>query len=85
MGKAFWIRRFFFVWGLAFVVIAMAQVLKGRELMFAVAEGARWGLLASMVFVTARVWQSRRKQHCAICRDTPEMHETGDSRTRQQG
>ena len=62
MGKAFWIRRFFFVWGLAFVVIAMGQVLKGRELMFAVTEGARWGLLASMVFVTARVWQSRRKQ-----------------------
>lgn len=84
MGKAFWIHRFFFVWGLALVVIAMAQVLKGRELMFAVAEGARWGLLASIVFVAARVWQSRRKQHCAICRDTSEMRATEDLRSRRR-
>lgn len=81
MGKAFWIRRFFVVWGLALVVIALAQILKGRELIFAVAEGGRWGLLAAMVFVTARVWQSRRKQHCVICRDTPEMRATGDPKS----
>lgn len=77
MGKAFWVRRFFVVWGLALVVIALAQIVKGHEVSVAVAEGGRWGLLSATVFVTARMWQSRRKQHCAICRDTPEMRRTG--------
>lgn len=79
MGKAFWIRRFLVVWGLAFVVVALSQILKGREPIYAVTEGGRWGLLSAAVFVTARVWQSRRKQHCAICRDTPEMRARSDS------
>jgi len=74
MGWAFWIKRFFIVLFGAFVVIAAAQFfLRGHDLAYAVAQGAIWGLIAAAVFTVARFFQSRRGQHCAICKDTPEM------------
>jgi hypothetical protein len=73
MGTAFWIRRFFHVLVLAGVVIALAQWVKGHPLQFAATEGLIWGSISASVFTVARIYQSRRKQHCAICKDTREM------------
>lgn len=73
MGTAFWIRRFLRVLVLAGVVIAIAQWVKGHPLQVAAAEGLIWGAISASVFTVARIYQSRRKQHCAICKDTPEM------------
>lgn len=73
MGAAFWIRRFFTVLVLASVIIAAAQWAKGHTVEYAVTQGAIWGSLTAAVFTVARIFQSRRKQHCAICKDTPEM------------
>ena len=74
MGKAFWIRRSLSVFALAFLVIAAAQFLKGHKLAYAATQAALWSLVASTVFTASRIYQSRRGQHCALCRDTPEMH-----------
>ena len=76
MGTTFWIRRFFTVLVLAGVIIALAQWMKGHTLQYASAQGAIWGFIAAVVFTGARIYQSRRKQHCAICKDTPEMAES---------
>lgn len=73
MGAAFWIKRFLTVLVGAFIVIAAAQLLKGREVAYSILQGAIWGLLTAAVFTGARYWQSSRGQHCAICKDTPEM------------
>ena len=73
MGAAFWIRRFFMVLVLAGLIVALAQWVKGHSLQYAITQGAIWGSVSAAVFVAARIYQSRRKQHCAICRDTPEM------------
>lgn len=73
MGAAFWIRRFFMVLVLAGLIVALAQWAKGHSLQYAITQGAIWGSVSAAVFVAARIYQSRRKQHCAICRDTPEM------------
>ena len=73
MGAAFWIRRFFMVLVLAGLIVALAQWAKGHSLQYATTQGAIWGSVSAAVFVAARIYQSRRKQHCAICRDTPEM------------
>lgn len=76
MGTAFWVRRYFFVWGSSLLIIAGAHLVRGRGISYAISEGALWGLITATVFVGARIWQSRRKQHCAICRDTPEMRQS---------
>jgi hypothetical protein len=80
MGTKFWIKRFFMVLLAAFVLISAAQMLKGHEFGYSAAQGAVWGIVAASVFTIARVFQSRRGQHCAICKDTPEMQQVrGDA------
>lgn len=73
MGAAFWIRRFFTVLIIAFAVICAAQLLKGRDLADAVTQAAIWSVFSAAVFTAARIVQSRRGQHCVVCKDTPEM------------
>jgi len=73
MGTAFWIRRFFTVLVLAGVIIAVAQWARGHTLLYASTQGVIWGCVSAVVFTVARIFQSKRKQHCAICKDTPEM------------
>jgi hypothetical protein len=78
MGAAFWIRRFILVWTAAFVLIAGAQALKGH-LAYALTQGLLWATISAAVFIGGRLYQSRRGQHCAICRDTPEMRGEGEA------
>ena len=73
MGMAFWVRRFVTVLAGAFVVIAAVQLLKGHPAAHAASEGLLWATVSAAVFVGARIAQSRRGRHCALCRDTPEM------------
>ncbi|HEY5809003.1 MAG TPA: hypothetical protein VIT67_13590 [Povalibacter sp.] len=80
MGTAFWIKRFFTVLIIAFAVICAAQLLKGRDLADAVTQAVIWSVFSAAVFTAARIVQSRRGQHCAVCKDTPEMQQ-GDEKT----
>ena len=73
MSPTFWIKRFFVVLLGAFVIISLAQGLKGRPWLDAIREGAIWGPITAVIFTVARIIQARRGQHCAICKDTPEM------------
>lgn len=73
MGKGFWIKRFLLVLVAAFAVICAAQLLKGRALDYATTHAALWSVVTALVFTGARYFQARRGQHCAICKDTPEM------------
>jgi hypothetical protein len=77
LGAAFWVRRFILVWTAAFVLIAGAQALKGHDPAYALTQGLLWATISAGIFVVARLYQSRRGQHCAICRDTPEMRGEG--------
>jgi hypothetical protein len=77
MGATFWIRRFILVWTAAFVLIAGAQALKGHDLAYALTQGLLWGTISAVIFLSARLYRSRRGQHCAICQDTPEMRGEG--------
>jgi hypothetical protein len=73
VGTAFWIRRFFTVLLIVGVIVALAQSAKGHTFQYAITQAAIWGFISSTVFTVARIYQSRRNQHCAICKDTREM------------
>lgn len=75
MTTGFWIKRFFTVLAIAFAIICAAQYAKSHDLAYAVTQGAIWSLLSAFVFTIARYFQARRGQHCAICRDTPQMQD----------
>lgn len=71
MGTTFWIRRALTVFALAAAVLFVVSLLKGRGVADAVAYSATWAALSTAVFVTGRLYQSRRGQACALCQDTP--------------
>jgi hypothetical protein len=71
MGTTFWIRRYVLVLVGTFVVIAGAQVLRGRALEASIIHGLIWSVVSASIFVGARIYQSRKGQHCAICNDIP--------------
>jgi hypothetical protein len=81
MGIVFWIKRFFTVLVGAFVVICAAQMLRGHDIRYSAVQGAIWAIVTASIFTIARLFQSRRGQHCAICKDTPEMQQaSGDGK-----
>lgn len=73
MGTAFWIRRFALVFAGAFVLIAASHLVRGRGIEHARLEATLWASLTAAVFTGARIVQSRRGRHCAVCRDTPDF------------
>jgi hypothetical protein len=75
MPLSFWIRRYVSVLVGAFVVIAAAQLLQGHAWQDALADAASWAAVSATVFTVARYLQARRGQHCALCRDTPELRQ----------
>ena len=75
MPLSFWIRRYVSVLVGAFVVIAAAQLLQGHAWQDALADAALWAAVSATVFTVARYLQARRGQHCALCRDTPELRQ----------
>ena len=79
MGSAFWIKRFLTVLVGAFAVTGLAQLLQGHAWSDSAGQGAIWGSIAAAVFTTSRFFQSRRGQHCAVCKDTPEMQQSRGS------
>ena len=81
MGTAFWIRRFLTVLVIAFAIICTAQFLKTDNIFYAVTQAAIWSVISAIIFTVARYFQSRRGQHCAICKDTPEMQQLSDRNT----
>jgi hypothetical protein len=65
------------VFVLAIAVIAGAQMLKGHIFGYSVSQGLLWSVITSIIFSAARIYQSRRGHHCAICHDTPETSPAG--------
>lgn len=78
MGAAFWIKRFLTVLAGASAIICAAQLIKGHDLTYSATQAAVWATIAAALFTTARIFQSRRGRHCAICKDTPEMRRSRD-------
>ncbi|MCF7686989.1 MAG: hypothetical protein K9M98_04060 [Cephaloticoccus sp.] len=87
MQPSFWIKRFFVVLLGIFAMLFVVGLVKGRSLERVVAESAIWAGVSTVIFISARIYHSRRGQHCALCRDTPELAEgsTNSSKTEQSG
>jgi hypothetical protein len=72
MGRTFWIKRFAAATALIFGALMLVELLKGHPPAAALTFSATWSVISGVVFTGARIYQSRRGRHCAICRDTPD-------------
>lgn len=65
MGVAFLIRRFALSLTLAFIAIALGQVLlRGRPLEVALPHALAWGILAASIYTGALLYRLRQNPHC---------------------
>lgn len=71
MGTSFWIRRAVTVFGMIAAVLFIVSLIKGRGLLGSLEFAAVWASLSTAVFIAARLYQSRRGQHCELCQDIP--------------
>ena len=85
MSIGFWIRRFVTVFGICCAILFGVRMLRGYTLEDSATYALLWGAITAVVFLSARIYQSRRKQHCAICQDTPEMRDGDAPFTRPAG
>lgn len=72
MGAGFWIRRFFSVYGFAFLALLASERFKGHGWERACAFSALWGGLSASLFIGTRLYHASKGARCAICRDMPE-------------
>ncbi|MEO8803646.1 MAG: hypothetical protein ABI304_00620 [Rudaea sp.] len=75
MSIGFWVKRFLTVLMGAFAIILVALLLKGHDVVYSATQAAMWSTLSALVFTTARFFQAKRGQHCAICMDTPQVQQ----------
>lgn len=72
VGPVFWVKQFFAVLIGAFVVIAAAQLLKGRAASHADVHGAVLSVITAGVFTGVNFWRRRRGQRCVSRSRSPE-------------
>lgn len=71
MGIALWIRRFLWVFCLAFGALLCVHLVRGHELNYALSDSFLWGIISANIFIFSRIYPSRQGQQCALCNDTP--------------
>jgi uncharacterized membrane protein len=67
MNKQLWARRFAIIFALAFVVIALAQILRGRTVEYALLHALGWSTISATIFVAAQAHRERKQERCAVC------------------
>jgi hypothetical protein len=72
VGYPFWIKRFFVATAAIFAALTAVELLKGHAPEAALTFALTWSVISGAIFTGARIYQSRRGRHCAMCRDTPE-------------
>lgn len=71
-SKQFWVRRFLWMTGIAFMILMAASLLRGRTVDRALSESFTWALVSAAVFTGWRYYQARKGVACALCEDTPD-------------
>jgi hypothetical protein len=61
------LRRFLLVLIGAFVIIALAHLLRGRGVSYAGTQAAIWSVITATVFLIADIYKARKGQQCAVC------------------
>jgi hypothetical protein len=72
MGARFWIKRCLAVALGAFLLLLLAERLKGHGWREALAFSAAWALISASIFIGTRLYHSSHGQACAMCKDMPE-------------
>lgn len=76
------VRKWMLQYSVAFPVILLllsgVQLLKGRDIEYALEFGVIWTIISITVFAVRRAYIFRRNIHCALCNDLPNAREKAE-------
>lgn len=73
MNTAFWLKRLTLVLIGTFVLLGVAQLLKGHAAPDAWLHAAIWAPITTGVYILAVLYHARRGRQCALCADTTQQ------------
>lgn len=69
MGLKFWLKRAVLIYLGLFVIFFVVEMIKQHTVAAGLEFSTTWALITTVVFISARLYQSRRGAHCAMCDD----------------
>lgn len=70
MGYKFWIIRALKVFTGVLIVLFIVQLLKQHSIEDSIFFAVIWSFLATSVFISTRIYKSRKGAECVLCNDT---------------
>jgi hypothetical protein len=67
-----WILQYAAMLAVLFVILALIQYLKGRDIGYSMEFGILWAFLAATMYLGTRIYYYRKNIYCAVCNDLPE-------------
>jgi hypothetical protein len=68
-SKQFWVKRYLWVAGIAFMLLMAAALLRGRAVELALTESFIWAPVSAAVFTGVRYYKASKGSPCALCGD----------------
>jgi len=71
MGYKFWFKRALKIFTGVLVILFIVQLLKQHSLEDAIIFSVVWSFITTFVFISSRLYQSRKGVECTLCNDIP--------------
>lgn len=66
-----WIIQYLIATPVVAMLLGGIQMLKGRELEYAVEFGLLWGVISTTIFIATRIYYYKKGLYCKVCNDLP--------------
>lgn len=67
-----WIIQYLIAVPVVALLLGGVQMLKGRELEYAVEFGLLWGFISATIFLATRIYYYKKGLYCKVCNDLPD-------------
>jgi hypothetical protein len=74
MDVLFWMKRFLWVFCIAFTLIFCTHLLRDHALKNSLSESLVWAMISANIFISSRIYQSRKGIHCTLCPENPKIY-----------
>lgn len=75
-----WIIQYLIAVPVVALLLGGVQMLKGRELDYAVEFGLLWGVISATIFVATRIYYYKKGLYCKVGADLPESEATNSEK-----
>jgi len=78
MGYIFWIKRALKIFTSVLIILFIVELFKQHTIEDSIIFATTWSFLTTMVFISTRLYNSRKGIQCLLCKDTPSSKDKHD-------